>query len=158
MNDAYLHLIINHVPIFSMIFGLFILAWGLWKKKDSIQRIALVLFVLGAIAGYVSVETGEGAEEVVEDYVANISHDAIHNHEEAAEIAMWFSIVTGVLALAGFFVANYNPRFKNALMGVLLISAIAAVGTLLYTAYEGGKIRHPEAHSTVEAQQNYDDD
>ena len=156
MNDAYLHLVINHFPIFSMLFGLLILAWGLWKKQESIQKIALVLFVLGAITSYIAVETGEGAEDIVEDYVASISHDAIHDHEEAAEIAMWFSMVTGGLALIGLVVANYNLRYKNVLMGVLLIAATASVATLMYTAYEGGKIRHPEAHSTakIEKQQS----
>jgi len=149
MNDAYLHLTINHFPIFSMLFGLLILGWGLWKKKDSIQKIAMVLFVLGAITSYIAVETGEGAEEVLEEYATSISHDAIHDHEEAAEIAMWFSLITGGLALVSLFVANYNLRYKNVLMGVLLVAALAAVGALIYTAYEGGQIRHPEAHTTV---------
>jgi len=149
MNDAHLHLIINHVPIFSMLFGLLILGWGLWKKKESIQKIAMVLFILGAITSYIAVETGEGAEDIVEDQVASISHDIIHDHEEAAEIAMWFSLVTGGLALVSLFVANYDLRYKNVLMMILLITAVAAVGTLSYTAYEGGKIRHSEAHQTT---------
>jgi len=158
MNDAYLHLVINHVPIFSMLFGLLILSWGLFKKQESIQKIALVLFILGGITSYIAVETGEGAEDIVEEYVASISHDAIHDHEEAAEIAMWFSMVTGGLALLGLAVANYNLRYKNVLMGVLLVAATAAVATLMYTAYEGGKIRHPEAHSTTQVERSIDGD
>lgn len=158
MNDAYLHLVINHFPIFSMLFGLLILVWGLWKKQESIQKIAMVLFVLGAITSYIAVETGEGAEEIVEDYASTISHDAIHEHEEAAEIAMWFSLLTGGLALANLFVVKYNLRHKNMVLGILLIAATAAVGTLLYTAYEGGKIRHPEAHDTIQEDSRSDDD
>ncbi|TYP93612.1 putative membrane protein [Fodinibius salinus] len=157
MNDAYLHLVINHFPIFSMLFGVLILGWGLWKKKDSIQRIAMVLFVLGAITSYIAVETGEGAEEVLEEYATSISHDAIHDHEEAAEIAMWFSLVTGGLSLVGLFGANYNIRYKNVLMGVLLVAALTAVSSLLYTAYEGGKIRHPEAHNTIKVEKSVED-
>ena len=149
MNDAYLHLVINHFPIFSMLFGVLILGWGLWKKQASIQNIAMVLFILGAITSYIAVETGEGAEEIVEEYVTSLSHDAIHDHEEAAEIAMWFSLVTGGLALMSLLVANYNLRYKNVLKAVLLIIATAAVGTLLYTAFEGGKILHSEAHQTT---------
>lgn len=158
MNDAYLHLIVNHVPIFSMLFGLFILAWGLFKKKESIQHIAMALFILGAVSAYTAVETGERAEEVVEDRVTGVSHDLIHNHEEAAEIAMWLSIITGVLALASLFVSSYKLRFKNALVGVVLVAALASAAALLYTAYEGGKIRHPEAHDTAQVQESYDDD
>jgi|AntRauTorcE11897_2_1112592.scaffolds.fasta_scaffold00713_9 surface polysaccharide O-acyltransferase-like enzyme len=151
MNDAYLHLVINHFPIFSMLFGLLILSWGLWKKSTGIKNIAFVLFILGGITSYVAVETGENAEDVVEEYVPTISHDAIHDHEEAAEIALWFSIVTGGLGLISLFSGNFDARFRNVLMGVLFITAVAAVGTLGYTAYEGGKIRHPEAHTTAQA-------
>ena len=157
MNDAYLHLVINHFPIFSMLFGLMILGWGLWKKQQAIQNIAMVLFILGAVTSYVAVETGEGAEDVIEDYVTSISHDVIHDHEEAAEIAMWFSLLTGGLALAGLFAANYKLRYKNVLMGILFVAATAAVGILLYTAYEGGKIRHPEAHETIQAERSIED-
>jgi uncharacterized membrane protein len=159
MNDAYLHLVINHFPIFSMLFGLMILGWGLWKKSTAIKNIAFVLFILGGVTSYIAVETGENAEEVVEEFVPTASHDAIHDHEEAAEIALWFSIVTGGLGIISLFAANFNDRFKNVLMGILLISAVAAVGTLGYTAYEGGKIRHPEAHNTPGngVQSSYDD-
>lgn len=150
MNEAYLHLAINHFPIFSTLFGLLILGWGIWKNKESIQRIAMALFVLGAITSYIAVETGEGAEEILEDYNTSISHDIIHDHEEAAEISMWFSIVTGLLALGGFFVMRNNIRYKKAIIGVLLVSAIVTLASLLYTAYEGGKIRHPEAHNPTQ--------
>ena len=156
MNDAYVHLIVNHLPVFSMLFGLLILGWGLWKKQEAVQNIAMVLFIVGAVGSYLAVETGEGAEEIVEEYATSISHDLVHNHEEAAEIAMWFSVLTGLLALGGLFVTNYKLRYKNVLMGVLMVAALAAVGTLLYTAYEGGKIRHPEAHETVQLDSSVD--
>ncbi|WP_138430943.1 hypothetical protein [Fodinibius saliphilus] len=157
MNDAYLHLVINHFPIFSMLFGLVILGWGILKKQESIQKIAMVLLVLGAITSYIAIETGEGAEEIVEDYVATISHDAIHNHEEAAEVAMWLSMVTGGLALINLVVVNYNIRYKNVLIGILLVATTASLGALIYTAYQGGKIRHPEAHDTIKIEQSIED-
>lgn len=150
MNDAYVHLIVNHVPIFSMLFGVLILGWGLWKKSEQIQGIAALLFIIGAIASYVAIESGEGAEEVIEESsVVSVSHDAIHEHEEAAEVAFWFSLLTGGLAVVGLFANSYNIRYKNVLAGVLLVSSLVALGTLIYTGYQGGKIHHPEAHSTV---------
>jgi uncharacterized membrane protein len=149
MNDAYLHLILNHFPIFSVLFGLLILLWGLFKKNIPFQKLAMVLFIVGAVTSYVAVETGEGAEDVIEDYVPSISHDLIHDHEEAAEIAMWFSFVTGGISLLGLFVVGKDHRYEKVLTGVLVVAAIAASGMLMYTAYEGGKIRHPEAHESA---------
>lgn len=149
MNDAYLHLVINHLPVFSMLFGLLILIWGLIKSNTAIKKLAMVLFIVGAVGSYAAVETGEGAEDILEDFAPSISHDLIHDHEEAAEIAMWFSYVTGGLALLGIITTGKNLRYEKVLTGVLLIAALAAVGMLMYTAYEGGKIRHPEAHESA---------
>ncbi|WP_340106892.1 hypothetical protein [Rhodohalobacter sp. 8-1] len=149
MNDAYLHLVINHLPVFSMLFGLLILIWGLIKSNTAIKKLAMVLFIVGAVGSYAAVETGEGAEDIIEDFAPSISHDLIHDHEEAAEIAMWFSYVTGGLALLALFTTGKNVRYEKVLTGVLFIAALAAVGMLMYTAYEGGKIRHPEAHETA---------
>lgn len=157
MNDAYLHLILNHFPIFSMLFGLLILLWGLFKKNISFQKLAMVLFIVGAVTSYVAVETGEGAEDIIEDYVPSISHDLIHDHEEAAEIAMWFSFVTGGISLLGLFVVGKDHRYEKVLTGVLVVAALAAAGMLMYTAYEGGKIRHPEAHESVSIIYSKDD-
>jgi len=150
MNEAHVHLIINHAPLFSMLFGLLILGWGLWKKNKHVKNIAFMLFIIGGITSYIALETGEGAEEIVEKAVTSISHDAIHDHEEAAEISLWFSAITGVLGLAGLFLSHKNLRLEKAMLGILIVTAVAALGMLAYTAYEGGKIRHPEAYATVE--------
>lgn len=141
MEADYLHLIVNHIPIFSIGFGLLILAWGLIKKNTSIQQMAMVFFLIGAVSSYVAMETGEAAEEIVEEL--NVaSHDTIHDHEEAAEIAFWFTILTGVISAVGLFVLSYNIRWQNTLFVILTISALISLGMLLFTAYQGGKIFH----------------
>jgi uncharacterized membrane protein len=147
MNAAHIHLIVNHIPIFSVLFGVGILGWGLWKENKSVQKIALVLFVVGALASYLAIESGEGAEEIVEEYSATVSHDAIHEHEEIAEIALWFAIITGGLSLVGLVATNLNARLQKSLMIILMFSAVITVSILAFTAYKGGKIRHPEAYN-----------
>ncbi|MFH5833021.1 DUF2231 domain-containing protein [Halalkalibaculum sp. DA3122] len=147
MNAAHYHLIVNHLPIFSTLFGLLILLWGIFRANPSIKNIAYILLVVGAISGYVAMETGESAEDIVEEQ-SIASHDLIHEHEEAAEIAFWFTIITGVLSLVCLFNPNLNPRYQKTLTGAILLSALIALGTLTYTAYEGGKISHPEAYGT----------
>lgn len=145
MNAAHYHLIVNHLPIFSTLFGLLILAWGVFRKNSSIKNIAHILLVIGALSSYVAMETGESAEEIVEEQ-SIASHDIIHDHEEAAEIAFWFTIITGGLSLVNLFTSNINPRYQKTLVGATLIAATIALGMLIFTAYEGGKISHPEAY------------
>ncbi|PAU93239.1 hypothetical protein CK503_12505 [Aliifodinibius salipaludis] len=147
MEADYLHLVVNHIPIFSVGFGLLILVWGLIKKNTSILQIALTFFLIGAVSSYAAMETGEAAEDIVEEL--NVaSHDVIHDHEEAAEIAFWFTILTGVISAVGFFALSYNIRWQNTLFGILTISALVSLGALLYTAYQGGKIFHSKNQSS----------
>lgn len=149
MEADYLHLVVNHIPIFSVFFGLLILVWGLTKKNTSTLQIALVFFIFGGISSYAAMETGEKAEDIVEE-LSIVSHDVIHAHEEAAEVAFWLTLTTALLSIAGFFVISKNIRWQNALFGVLVISALVSLGALLYTAYEGGKIYHSGTEQTAE--------
>lgn len=143
MEADYLHLIANHIPIFSVFFGILILGWGLYKNNTSILQIAMALFLVGAVSGYIAMETGEAAEDIVEELAVS-SHEIIHDHEEAAEIAFWFTIATGLLSIVGLYVLSYNIRWRNTLFGVLAFSALISLSALLYTAYQGGKIFHSD--------------
>lgn len=146
MNAAHLHLIVNHLPIFTTLIGIAVLAWGMIKKNDSIRNIAFVLFLIGAVGSYVAMETGESAEEVVEE-IATVDHDSIHDHEEAAELSMWFAVLMGFLSVGALASKKLNLRFEMGLHVTILFTAILTAGVLMYVAYEGGKIRHPEAYT-----------
>ena len=158
MNAAHLHLIVNHLPIFTTLIGIVILAWGMIKKSDSIRNIAFVLFLFGAIGSYVALETGESAEDIVEE-VAAVSHDAIHDHEEAAEISLWFAMLMGFLSVGALASKKLNLRYETGLHIAILLTALLTAGVLMYVAYEGGKIRHPEAYTEeVQSRYQFDDD
>jgi len=146
MNPAHLHLIVNHIPIFTTVIGIFILMWGMYKSSSSIRNIAFILFIFGAVGSYVAIETGESAEDIVEE-VATVSHDAIHDHEEAAELSLWFAIVMGLLSVGALAAKKLNLRFETSLHIVILVTALITAGILMYVAYEGGEIMHQEAYT-----------
>jgi uncharacterized membrane protein len=143
MNDAHLHLIVNHFPIIGTILGLGILITGMLLKNDSVKNTAYVLFVIAAIFGALSMATGEGAEEIVEDF-PNIGKAIIHEHEELAEkLALVLYILGGFSVLALFLNIKKNSKEKFVsffILGVGLVSLflIQKVGT------SGGEIRHTE--------------
>ena len=58
MNQAHLHLLLNHLPILGALFGLLILAGGFLLKYDTVKRTALGLFVLSAILAIPAYLTG----------------------------------------------------------------------------------------------------
>jgi len=57
--------------------------------------------------------------------------------------------VLGIFAIIGLYSEYSNKSFKKPVHIVTLILALVAGGFLIHTAYEGGKIRHPEAHSNA---------
>ena len=143
MNEAHLHLVVNHFPIIGTILGFGILIVGVILKNNSVKNTAYSLFILGAVFAFASMVTGEGAEEMVED-MPTIGHKIIHEHEEMAEKLAVVLYLLGLVSIAGLY-TNLKNHSKATLVSFLAL-AIAAVGIFLgqQTGTTGGKIRHTE--------------
>ena len=100
MNDAHLHLVVNHFPIIGTILGVGILIAGIILKNNSTKNVAYALFIVAAIFAAFSMYTGEGAEELVED-MPSVGKKIIHEHEEIAEKLALVLYFLGVVALVG---------------------------------------------------------
>lgn len=148
MNDAHLHLVVNHFPIIGTILGLGILIAGIILKNKSTKNVAYVLFIVAAIFAFFSMSTGEGAEELVED-MPSIGKQIIHEHEEIAEKLALVLYVLGVVSLTGLYL-NIKNHSKAALISFLAI-AIGAIAVFLaqQVGTSGGEIRHTEIRSNA---------
>jgi uncharacterized membrane protein len=148
MNDAHLHLIVNHFPIIGTIFGLGILISGIILKNISVKNTAYVLFIIVAIFAFISMSTGEGAEEMVED-MPNIGKQIIHEHEEMAEKLAIVLYFLGIVSIIGFY-TNFKNNTKANLVSYLAV-IIATIGVFLaqQTGTTGGEIRHTEIRANV---------
>jgi len=148
MNDAHLHLVVNHFPIIGTILGLGILITGIILKNNTVKSTAYALFIVAAIFAAFSMATGEGAEEMVED-MPSIGKQIIHEHEEMAEKLAIILYVLGAVSLAGLFL-NYKKHSKAQLISyVALIIAIAGVFFAQQTGTTGGEIRHTEIRANA---------
>jgi uncharacterized membrane protein len=157
MNDAHLHMIVNHFPIIGTILGLGILIAGMILKNNSVKNTAYILFIVAAIFGAFSMGTGEGAEELVED-MPSVGKQIIHEHEEMAEKLAIVLYVLGVISLGGLFL-NYLKNAKaNLVSYVAIVVAFVGVFFAQQTGTTGGEIRHTEiranAIQTSGAEQN----
>jgi uncharacterized membrane protein len=101
MNDAHLHLVVNHFPIIGTIFGLGILIAGLIFKNQTLKNTAFVLFIIAAAFGFASMNTGEGAEEIAEK-LPGVTDQLIETHEELAETFSLFLYATGLVVAVYF--------------------------------------------------------
>jgi uncharacterized membrane protein len=144
MNDAHLHMIVNHFPIIGTILAVGILIAGLINKNQSIINTAYVLFIVGAIFGMISMNTGEGAEELVED-MPTIGREIIHEHEELAEKMAFLLNVLGGLSLVGIYLQyRKTNKFQKIVSFIILILATVSLFIIQKVGTSGGEIRHTE--------------
>lgn len=144
MNGAHLHLIVNHIPLFTSVFGLIALLWSMVRRSSELRSAAIALFVLGGVSAWIANATGEGAEEVVE-HLSGVTRPLIHEHEEAAEAGL---IVCGILAALAVALAvlrkKAKPKVLKILQGVMLVLALMASTAMARVSFLGGQIRHTE--------------
>lgn len=159
MNAAHLHLIFNHAGIFGVLFSTVLLAAGLMLKIPVLRRSAMIGFVAAAVATAITMNSGEGAEEVLENAIP-LNESVIEAHEDAAQIAAWLTGIAGLISLAGLILFLRNRTAPALLDTLLLVIAVAATVSIVNTGRLGGKIRHTEITDSapVPASPGADDD
>ncbi|MFV8369774.1 hypothetical protein [Flavobacterium sp. LB2R40] len=143
MNDAHLHMVVNHFPIIGTIFGIGILITGLLLNNDSVKNTAYIVLIIATVFGILSMSTGEGAEEIVEDF-PGIGKAIIHEHEEIAEKFALLLYVTGFFALISIVASIKKFRLAKIFSFITLILALLSGIISINVGTTGGEIRHTE--------------
>lgn len=151
MNNAHLHLVVNHLPIIFPIVGVIILLIGFFTKSEVSKRNAYIIFILGALASVAAMATGEGAEEAVEN-IQGVSEGLIKTHEEAAELFAGLTYLLGGISALSLFSSYKNFSFNKFLPFVTLIIAAASLYFAQEAGRTGGEIRHTEIRSGATVQ------
>ena len=146
MNGAHWHLVVNHLPIIFPIVGVIVMITGLISKSEAVKRTAFMIFIFGALAAIAAMNTGEGAEEVVEN-INGVSENFIESHEEAAETFAILSYILGGISLLGLWASFKQKSFSSIISIATLISAFVVLFFAKQTGTTGGEIRHTEIRS-----------
>lgn len=143
MNPAHLHIILNHIPVVGIPFGMSLLIWGFLRKSQEVKNAALLVFVAIALVTIPTYLTGKAAEDMVED-LPGVSENLIENHERAATIALVATSVLGALALLRLLVLSRFTAVGGPVTVLVLLLSLGVAGWLARTANLGGQIRHSE--------------
>ena len=147
MNGAHWHLVVNHLPIIFPIVGIILMITGLISKSEAVKRTAFMIFIFGALAAIAAMNTGEGAEEVVEK-INGVTENYIENHEETAETFAILAYILGGISLLGLW-ASFKQRTFSSLISIgTLIFAFMMLFFAKQTGTTGGEIRHTEIRSS----------
>ena len=143
MNDAHLHLILNHLPIIIPVIGLLIMVGALIIKSELLKRTAYFIFMLAALMAIPTFATGEGAEEVIEK-LAGVDENLIKTHEEIAETFSILCYVLGGISLIGLWANFYKKSFATIISYSTILICIITLYYAKQTGTTGGEIRHTE--------------
>jgi uncharacterized membrane protein len=157
MNATHFHLLSTHLPIFGTLIGMGILAYGILYKKTEAHKIALVIFILIALATIPVFFSGEEAEETVEN-IAAVSEQTVENHEELAEKVVWLMYGLGALALINLLLIVKKSSSVRAVSILTLIVSMITFGFFAQVGNLGGQIRHTEINNTENPSQQVNDE
>ena len=146
MDWPHIHLLINHFPIILAAMGAVAVVVALITRWKGVWLYAVASLTIMGLSAYPTVFTGEHADDVLHDpwYIVRGSID---RHEEAAELAMWIMIGTGVVALYAWWRAvrrDVDARHAPPawLRVLVLLGALASTGSVAWTSWVGGEIVH----------------
>jgi hypothetical protein len=154
-NGAHLHLLVNHFPIIGAFLAVPMLVLALILRKERGLLLASVfLLAVTAVSGWLSIETGEKAMDMLDGQEGKKwfkayqeGEDALGEHEERAEQSMYAAVPTALLGVVLLVMAHRRPP-ENPLpriwIGVLLAGAAATGGAMAYAGNAGGVIMHRE--------------
>lgn len=106
-------------------------------RKEFFNKSAFLFLVIGVIAAFIAVLSGNQAFEVITDWSVN-SKEAFNNHQNYANIAVWY--FTALLALRYFLFIK--KKLSRTLVALLVLLALFGSYFVFQTGYYGGKVAH----------------
>jgi len=114
------------------------------------MRSAYALLVVSAISAFITMASGDKAEDMVEDK-AGISEEHIEEHEEAAESFAFLSYGVGLVAIIGLWASWREKSFARWIAWATIAMILVQLLLGMRAGESGGEINHPEIHSSEQA-------
>jgi hypothetical protein len=143
-KPEYIHIVLNHLPIYGTILGALALAISLILRSRAAQITALILTLVAGVSAYPVFVTGQRAYKTIRGVADDAGADVLDEHMDRAEKTIGAFYLLAALAIAGLLVPIKWPRSAVPLAALTLVVAILCSGIAVYIAQPGGRIRHPE--------------
>jgi len=143
-KPEYLHVLLNHLPIYGTILGALALAISLVLRSRAAQITALILTMIAGASAYPVFLTGQRAYKTVRGMADETGADVLDEHMDRAEKTVFVFYVLAAFAAAGLLLPIKWPKSAVPLTAITLLVAVLCSWLAAYIAQPGGQVRHPE--------------
>jgi uncharacterized membrane protein len=143
LSWPYVHLLINHFPVVLTVAGLVAALGGILLHRRGLWLYAMGTLTVAGVIVYPVHFTGDQADRALHD-PWYIKPGVIDAHDSVAGLATFVIILCGLVCAYAWWRTLRRPAepIPVWIRSAVLIGAIAGFGTVVYTAYLGGKIVH----------------
>ena len=134
---AGIHTKIIHFPIAFLMLYPFVELLYFITRKEFFNKVAFLFLVIGVIAAFIAVLSGNQAFEMITDWSAK-SREVFITHQDYANITVWY--FTALLTLRYFIFIK--KKLNRTLVAVFVLFALIGSYFVFQTGYYGGKVAH----------------
>ena len=143
-KPEYIHVVLNHLPIYGTILGALALAVSLILRSRAAQITALILTFIAGVSAYPVLVSGQRAYKTIRGVSDDAGADWLDEHMDRAEKTIGAFYFMAGLAAAGLLIPIKWPKSAFPLAVLTLVIAVLCSGIAVYIAQPGGRVRHPE--------------
>jgi len=143
-QPEYLHVALNHLPIYGTILGALALAISIMLRSRAAQITALVIALIAGVSAYPVLVSGQKAYKTIRNLSDDAGAEALDEHMDRAEKTVNAFYLLALVALAGLLVPIKWPKMGFPLATATLVLSLLCFGLSIYIAEEGGQVRHTE--------------
>jgi hypothetical protein len=141
------HLVLNHIPLIGLAFGLVFFVAGLIRSSEEALRAGLRIFLVMGIAVLPVVGSGLMSATILAN-ATWLDRHALSDHRVAGILTLAALVGLGILSGTALVRSPQNRRAISVrVRNAVLLLAFAGFGTTVWTAYLGGALRHTELAS-----------
>ena len=143
-QPEYVHVLLNPLPVYGLLVSWIALLAALISKSRRAIIVTLLLVFITSISAWPVYEFGKQGYDRVLAMTDDDGHAWLDDHEQRADKVIYIFYALAALSVAGILVPLRWPKSSTLLaISVVLLGAVA-LGSGLYIAYAGGKVRHRE--------------
>jgi len=155
-SGAKLHAIAVHTPVALSILGvpLVLVTAFVQREKNTLRTISLIAYLLLVGTAFGAVRTGDMARSEVPSLASAEVWDLLEQHEQMGEAVWIFGAVTAACLLLSYVPV---PGFRNVLMALAALAAMATASWVGVTGHYGGDLVYTHGVGTQPFNQAFEE-